>query len=280
MSSFLRNLLSGLWLALAALPSSGCAQSPASFRPTVPPAVEPVAGERDAATILSDYARAWRGRQEMPVLDQTVVLGFRVADGGEFHVVLPPEGAAEFETGLPPESPGWVATFELDLATLQQLDRGEINALTAMGQARASDPIPLTPRIAPAWTPQLRSFVLPLFFHFWNREWPEVVRFGEGTTRVVHGANAAVLYYDQGLRSAWYQIKPGMRANEKAEDQSNPFDSLLIVTRGRLQSRLAGIERVLHEGEAVLIPAGMSHQFWAGDDDYAEAVLIMFGGGA
>jgi quercetin dioxygenase-like cupin family protein len=37
---------------------------------------------------------------------------------------------------------------------------------------------------------------------------------------------------------------------------------------------------ILSEGEAVLIPAGVAHEFWATEDQYAECVLIMFGPGA
>jgi mannose-6-phosphate isomerase-like protein (cupin superfamily) len=247
---------------------------------TQPPATEPLAGARDAATILASYAEAWRGRQEMPELDRPVVIGFAIADHGDFHIVLPLQGAARLAYGPAPDSPDWVTNFETDLATLQRIDRGEISALTAIGKARADDPAPLELRVAPAWSGQLASFVLPLNFHFWTRGWPEVVRFGEGTTRLVHGANAAVLYYEQGLRSAFYQFKPGMHANADPADRSNPFKSLLIIVRGHIKARLDGTTRLLREGEALLVPAGMAHEFWADDSDYGEAILLMFGEGA
>jgi mannose-6-phosphate isomerase-like protein (cupin superfamily) len=264
---------------MAALPSAAQAAGAPAVR-TVPPAAASVAADRDAATILADYASAWRGRKAMRSFDRPVVFGFSVNGGGDFQMRLPVEGAAELQPGLPEETSDWVATFALDLETLRRLDRGELNAPTAMAQAQGSDATPLTPRVSPEWAPQLRSFVLPLMFHFWTRDWPQVVRFGDGTTRNLHGANGTVLYYQQGLRTAWFQLEPGMRANEKAQDQRNPFDSLLIVTRGRAQAKLDGVDRTLHEGEAVFIPAGMAHQFWAGDDDYSESVLLMFGDGA
>ena len=53
-----------------------------------------------------------------------------------------------------------------------------------------------------------------------------------------------------------------------------------IVTRGTMTARLDGVERSLHEGEAVLIPAGMTHERWAAPGQYGEAILIMFGEGA
>jgi mannose-6-phosphate isomerase-like protein (cupin superfamily) len=271
------------WVALAvtllapSFPTEAAGRIDARTMPPVLPARE---SERDAATILAEYAAAWRGRHAMRTLEQSVVFGFSVEGDGDFQLRLPAEGQAELQSGLPEETSDWVATFTLSMDTLRRLDRGEINALTAMGQAQVNDPIPLSPRVSPEWAPQLRSFVLPLMFHFWTREWPQVVRFGEGTTRTVHGANATVLYFQKGLRTAWYQLEPGMRANEKALDQRNPFDSLLILTRGRVQARLDGVERPLLEGEAVFIPAGMSHQFWAGEEDYGESILLMFGDGA
>jgi mannose-6-phosphate isomerase-like protein (cupin superfamily) len=232
-----------------------------------------------AGTILERYAAAWRGREEIS-LDHEVTLGFRIAgpEGGEYHIVLGPEGPGRLGSGIPEGN----VVFETDIEFLRRLDRGEINALTAMGQARGSDPIPLMPRFPTdfRWTPEARSFYFPLFFSFWNREWPHVVRFGEGTTREIHGANATALYYDAGLRSAWYQLKPGMHINADPNDQSNPFTSLIIATRGAVLARLGGVELTLAEGDAVVIPAGMRHEFWVNEGGYGEAVVVMFGEGS
>jgi mannose-6-phosphate isomerase-like protein (cupin superfamily) len=145
-----------------------------------------------------------------------------------------------------------------------------------------SDRTPLDFRLPEGFqlTPATQAVFLPFVFHFFNREWPEVARFGEGTTRRIHGGNAAILYYDLGLRSAFYQIEPGMHVNEEEDQRVNVFPSLFIVIRGSFQSRMDGRERTLHEGEAVLVPAGMTHEFWAGDDQYGEMIMIAFGEGA
>jgi mannose-6-phosphate isomerase-like protein (cupin superfamily) len=213
-------------------------------------------------------------------LDAEITLGFRIAgpEGGDYHIVLGPEGPGRLGDGIPDGT----VVFETDIEFLRRLDRDEMNALTAMGQARGSDPIPLVPRFPAGfqWTPEAREFYFPLFFSFWNREWPHVIRFGEGTTREVHGANAAVLYYGQGLRSAWYQLKPGMHVKADARDQSNPFTSLVIATSGAVRARLGGVEVTLREGEAVVIPAHMPHEFWVDEGGYGEAVVVMFGEGA
>jgi mannose-6-phosphate isomerase-like protein (cupin superfamily) len=233
----------------------------------------------DAGTILARYAAAWRGRQEVK-LDSAVTLGFRIsgAGGGEYHIVLPQDGPGRLGAGVPPT----VISFETDIDFLRRLDRNEMSALTAMAQARSSDPTPLVAHFPAGWqwTPQARAFFMPLAFHFWTREWPAVIRFGESASREVHGANGSLLFYDQGLRTAWYQVKEGMHVNADPRDQSNPFTSLLIITRGSMWSRLGGQEMTLGEGEAVLIPAGMTHEFRAGAGGYGEAILIMFGAGA
>src|SRR5690606_11511745 len=112
------------------------------------------------------------------------------------------------------------------------------------------------------WTPESRSLFLALAFHFWNRDWPEIIPFGDGETREVHGAQATVLYYGQGVRTAWYQLEAGMHINADPADRTNPFATLVVVTRGPISARLGGVDRLLSEVTAVFIPAGMPHEFW------------------
>lgn len=247
---------------------------------TVPPPIDLDNSRASAHEILERYAAAWRGEEEM-VLKDTVVVAFYISgpDGGEYHVVVPPAGSTELREGAPDS---FTLGFETDIDFLRRLDRSELNALTAMGQARGSDPIPMQPLFPEgfSWTAETRAFMLPFIFHFWNREWPEVVHFGEGTTRFVHGGNAAIFYYDAGLRSSWYQVKTGMHINADPRDQVNNFPTLFVITRGAIQTRLGGVEQTLSEGEAVFIPAGMSHEFWAEEDQYGEAIIVMFGEGA
>ncbi len=268
-------------LALCAILASACAEEPGPAEDmTRPPAVSAENRGDGARTILERYARAWRGREEADLRGETV-LAFRVSGeaGGEYHVVLPVEGPGRAGEGIP-ETYGF--GFETDIETLRRLDRGEWNAFTAMGQARGGDPIPLVP-VTPEgfeWTAENRAYFIPLLFHFWNRDWPERLLFGEGTTRFVHGANATIFYYAEGLRSAWYQVKAGMHVNADRADQTNEFDTLVIMSRGAVMCRLGGVERVLREGEAVFIPAGMRHEFWAEPDQYGEFIILMFGEGA
>ncbi|MGD9142078.1 MAG: cupin domain-containing protein [bacterium] len=268
-----------IMLAAALLLAAGCRREGAPEMTRAPLA----AGPGDNATardILERYAGAWRGAEEMK-LEEAAVLAFWIEGegGGEYHITLEPGGPGRLGDGIPSD---YAFGFETDLQTLRRLDRGEWNALTAMGQARGSDPIPLVPRTPEGfeWTRENRAFVLPLVFHFWNREWPERVLFGEGVTREVHGGNVVIFYYSEGLRSGWYQVKPGMHMNADPADQTNPFDTLVILTRGTVTARLGGAERVLSEGEAVFVPAGMRHEFWAEEHQYGEFVIVMYGEGA
>jgi hypothetical protein len=125
------------------------------------------------------------------------------------------------------------------------------------------------------------SHIKRLSFHFWTRGFPEVVKFGQGSqTRVLHGGNAVLFYYQEGFRSGWFQIVEGQHVNEDDSDQTNPFPSMLIITKGNLQSRIGGEERVLRAGETVFIGPGITHEFWNDEEEAAEGVLVMFGEGA
>lgn len=233
-----------------------------------------------AQVILQRYADAWRGAKEMEVPER-LVLAFAVHgdQGGEYALDLSntPGG-----TVRPEASDKYDIRFEVDIDFLRRLDRGEMSALTAMGQARSSDPIPLKPSFGPDFgkRPEASLLFRRLAFHFWNREWPEITPFSESAARVVHGGNAAVFVYDRQFRSAWYQLKPGMHINANVKDQTNSFPQLIIATRGQFSARLDGHKLILSEGQAVFIPAGMPHEFWAEAGQYGELIWTAFGEGA
>jgi mannose-6-phosphate isomerase-like protein (cupin superfamily) len=229
--------------------------------------------------MLQDFAEAWRGREEYE-LRRPVRLKFwiRADEVQQFVITLTNEPAAKLETR---ETEKFDLGFELDPETLERLHGGELNALTAMAQARGDDHIPLVPKFPPdfEWSTDARGYIIPLMFHFWNRQWPEVVAFGKEQAREVHGALSTVFFYDSGLRSAWYRVEPGMHVNKEVEEQVNDFHTFLIVTKGSLLSKLGGIELELKEGQSVFIPAGMSHELWS-DGEAGEFIILMFGEGA
>lgn len=262
--------------ALNAFASSTEGKADTGIRPTEPP---PSAAANNhtsnAEDILSRYVSAWKGEV---VIDAPLRMGVEVSGdgGGMYAIELLPDGTAKL-TAV--ESNSSVPTFLTDIDTLRRIDRDELSIMTAMGRARQSDPTPVRVRFPDGfrWTAEAQALYLPLTFHFFNRGVPEIIRFGGQTSRKVHGGLSTIFYYDRGLRTSWYRLDPGMHINADPEDQTNPFPSLFIVTRGLMQSRLGGVERLLQEGEAVFVPAGMAHEFWNDAAQYGEFVLIMFG---
>lgn len=236
----------------------------------------------DSRQMLADFVTAWRGSEAVPLSPgDELLIAFDITGERAFagHVVLGPAPGGRLERGLP-ESPDLL--FRMDAELLERIHAGEISALTAMGQARADDPIPLEPEFGDSF--QHRSDAGALFrrlaLHFFNRHWPPRIPFGEAASRLVHGGNAAIFAYDEGFRSAWYQLRPGMHMNADPVDQVNDFPQLLIITRGSFQARFDGVERRLNQGEAILVPAGMRHEFRADEGDYGEMIWIAWGPGA
>jgi hypothetical protein len=200
-----------------------------------------------------------------------VVVSGRKASNGRFEVDL--------QKGLPEEP---AAVYVTDRETLEKIDRGEMNALTAMGRARSSDPAPMDVSFTGGFQPteEFLAEFLPLTFHFWTRGLPETVSFGPAAGREVHGATMVVLYYQKGLRSAWGQIRKGQHVNADPQDQVNPFPTMMIGIRGRAMSKVGGVEKVLGPGQMVFVPAGTAHEAWNPFDEPAEFIILMFGEGA
>jgi hypothetical protein len=145
-----------------------------------------------------------------------------------------------------------------------------------------SDPAPMDMTFMPGCTPgeDILAVFLPLTFHFWTRGFPETVSFGPAVGREVHGATMVVLYYQQGLRSAWGQIRKGQHVNADPRDQVNPFPTMIIGLRGRAMSKVGGVERILEPGQMMFVPPGTAHEAWNPFEEPAEFILLMFGDGA
>ena len=239
---------------------------------------------RPAAEILRSYVEDFRVD---PAAAEPMTFGIKVSGegGGEWQVVVggAKDGTGgyrvELRTGLP-ASPA--AVYTLDLATLGKIDSGEINALTAMGRAHASDPAPMDIEFTTGFQPDAAFIarIVPFTFHFWTRGTPETVSFDKQRSREVHGANMVVFYYQEGLRSGWALIEKGQHVNRDPSDQKNPFPTMLIGIRGRAAAKVGGREMTLQAGQMVLIPAGVSHEAWNPYDEPAEVILLMFGEGA
>ena len=240
-------------------------------------------GERiDVEALLQDFVDDYAKNDELPGNPVSVGITIPGEKGGKWTVTID-RGLPEKVTlkqGFPNEPTFYLVT---DPGTLRMIHAGEMNALTAAGRARMSDPTPLDFGFMEGFQPTpefLSDVMLPLGFHFFNRGKPEIVYFGEEFSRNVHGGNAVIFYYEQGLRTGWYQVKPGMMINEDPDDAVNPFPTLFIITRGEGKGRLGDKTMELREGMSVYVPAGMLHQFWADKEPGMEFIIIMFGEGA
>lgn len=174
-------------------------------------------------------------------------------------------------------------TYVLDAGTFARVVAGDLGALTAMGQARASDPTPMRLELADGFHPgeDFKARFLSITSHFWTRGVPELVRFGFDHARTVHGGQAVPLHYAPGIRTAWYGILPGQHLNASPDDQVNDFDSIfMIVEGGSAMMRVGGRELPMTSGESVHVRAGEAHEFWNPGDRPAEMFMVSFGAGA
>ena len=246
--------------------------------PARPPASRPV------HEILKSFVEDFRSD---PAAGSRTVFGITVQGSSEpdWRVAVSGRKAADgrFEVellkGLPAE-PAFV--YVTDRATLEKIDRGEMNALTALGRARSTDTAPMDITFTPGFKPgeDFWASFLPLTFHFWTRGFPETVSFGPAAGREVHGATMVILYYQKGLRSAWAQIRKGQHVNADSRDQVNPFPTMIIGLRGRAMGKIGGVEKILEAGQMLFIPPGIAHEAWNPFDEPAEIILLMFGEGA
>lgn len=273
----------------------------------LPPAAADEQSPKSAEQILRAYVTDFR---RDPAAAEPITFGIRVTgeDGGEWHVVVAgrkrqtdeskpagkleahtkpaaaePEAAAEFDVtlkpGFPPEP---IAYYVLDLTALRKIDRGELNALTAMAKAHGGETTPMDVGVTPGFEPAADFWArfIPLSFHFWTRGLPERVPFRGELSRVVHGANAVVFYYQKGLRSGWFQVAKGQHVNKDPQDQTNPFPSMFIMLRGKLAAKIAGKQVTFPAGEMMFVPPGVTREFWNPHETPAEMIILMFGEGA
>jgi len=232
--------------------------------------------------MLAEFVNDYEKNDELPGSPITFGIQITVEQGGKWAVSIDAtkQDKVTLTEGFPSQPTFYVVT---DAVTLRKIFNGEINALTAAGRARMSDKAPLDIEFMEGFQPSMdfiSDVMLSLVFHFFNRGKPEIIPFGEEYSRIVHGGHAVVFYYQTGLRTAWYKIKPGMFINKDLKDAVNPFPTLFIVTKGKGQGRLGDKTMSLHEGMTVFVPAGMVHQVWAESGEGFEAIIIMFGKGA
>lgn len=234
----------------------------------------PPTAEEVLRFFVTDYQKDPRSR------DQSLTFGIKVRNCGEWHVTIDGHHPVRLDPG-PPDTPAFF--YQTDHPTLLRIHRGKISALTAMGRASMNDPAPLDFGFMDGYRPppDFPGWFAAFTFHFWTRGLPEIVDFGPSTlSRLVHGAEAKILYYRKGLRTSWYRLSRGQHINRDPEDQTNPFPTLIIMIRGTMNARIGGESLTLCRNQCVHIPSGVSHEFTNPREEPAEFIIVMFGEGA
>lgn len=239
------------------------------------------AGEGNDIDILRGYAADF---EKDAFLKAPVTFGVEV--GEDFYTVeaSPADGdKAANVTVNPgaPDAPVFYYTIESS-DYLHKLKRGEFNALTLMAKAFSSDVTPMDIDMQEGFQPSegFVGMVLPLTFHFWTKGKPELIPFGPNMTRETHGSNAGIFFYQPGFRSGWFDIRPGDHVNEDENSRTNPFPSMFIMISGEVTGVIDGEEMSFKAGNAMFVPAGVSHEFINKGDESAFGFLFMFGDGA
>ena len=230
--------------------------------------------EDELRRLAEDYARD-------PSLNLAITFGIRI-DDDDWTIAAKPATGSEaanvtVERGAP-TVPAFV--YDTDVETFARIAGGDIHALTTMAQARASDPTLVQVDTVNGFEMDEagRAAFLSVSFHFFTTGVPEIVPLDPSRALPVHGGEALPIYYADGLRTSWYGIAPGQHINADAEDQVNDFPSLfVIIEAGTARGRIGGRDVVLDDNQAILVPAGMSHEFWNPGDERATLILIMFG---
>jgi quercetin dioxygenase-like cupin family protein len=173
--------------------------------------------------------------------------------------------------------------FKTRIGTLDSISQGKMNPLTAAAAAFSFEKVPLDADVMEGFQPDesFMTTLLSVYFHFWTKGTPEIIPYGLDLTRFTHGAQASVFYYQPGFRSAYVALKKGQHANKDERSQTNPFPTLLIAIKGEGIARINGVDTTFSEGNAMLIPKGVRHEFLNPDNEAPfECILIMFGEGA
>lgn len=210
-----------------------------------------------------------------------VVFGIEV-DGMRWHVTSRSDGARRTVTlgeGFPDEPHFY---FRTDRETLNLLEQRVWNGLTAMGAASSADSTPLDILFSDGFerSPEHEIMTRRLIFHFWTTGLPEKTRFSSANARVVHGAPASVLYYDEDFRSAVYHVPAGL-GRDMAPTIAVPFPRMILIIGGETDGLLGAEAFSAKAGEMLLLPANIPATFWnASQERGLSFVWLMWGDGA
>ena len=243
--------------------------------------INALSAQKTVTEIIESYVSDYRSDRYAA---EPMSFGIEVPGEGQWSVQVTGKEVDEgweitLSDGLPKE-PTFV--YNIELETLQAIDTGKLNALTAQGKAFIGDYTPMSVKMMEGFQPTMEEYarINPFSFHFWTRGYPEIIPFGEGKTRRAHGSNFTVFYYETGIRTAWYRVLPEERVRDDAREQAAPFPMLIVAIKGTTQGEVDGQLVTLSEGNTIFIPPNVNHKWWNETEEATEAILIMFGEGA
>jgi len=237
--------------------------------------------EPDAKTVIEPILKRFVEDYRQDPLAQDITFGVDV-DGMRWHIVSQRKGEGrkvELKDGFGDQP---MLYFTAGRETLNLLDQGVWNGLTAMGAATSADVTPLDILTTDGYErgPDYDAIIRPLIFHFWTRGTPEVVQFSASNTRVVHGAPAIALYYDKDFRSAVYHVPPGL-GRDQAPTLTVPFKRMVLIIKGSGEGVMGDKSFTMKEGDMILSPPNIPVTFWnASDEEALSFVWLMWGEGA
>lgn len=214
-------------------------------------------------------------------LAQDITFGIEV-DGNRWHVISRngEQGRiVELKEGFGDQP---MFYFTASRETLNLIDQGVWNGLTAMGAASSRDETPLDILMTEDYErpSDYDATIRPLIFHFWTRGTPEIIPFTVQHSRVVHGAPGVATYYDKDFRSAVYSVPPGL-GRDQAPTLTVPFKRMVLVIGGSGEGVMGETSFTMKAGDMVLSPPNIPVTFWnASDEEPLSFVWVMWGDGA
>ncbi|MGB5191308.1 cupin domain-containing protein [Robiginitalea sp.] len=207
------------------------------------------------------------------------ILNFYLADSSQACHVLFSNNEFELVNG---STDSYNISFSSTRDHYNKIFKGEMTAMTSMGQATSSDPIPLNFDIQKAITDNATNDFLFVAQRFFNNTPYDLVKLGEEHARIVHGGLAIPIFYQRtegiGVRSAWYQINKGEQVNEPGD--TNPFPQYFIITQGEGYAKIGNDTIVVKENEAYFIPPNSDHVFWNEGEEPIVYIFLAWGKGA
>lgn len=222
--------------------------------------------------ILKEFAESFEKKIED---DFTCKVQFNVNDTGEKLLVETTSGKVDIKEGTDTEVD---IIIDTTLDTLKDICDGRINAFTAAGKSKPSDPAPLDWTVGKGFVPARMSNIYFMLMHFFHPEEPETIKLGEEYSRLVHGGHAIPLYYHPGFRSAWYMIKKGERLNEPGE--RDPFHQGIVVIDGKGFAKIGDITVEISKNESYYIPPDSDQVLWTDSDEPLVIIWLAWGKGA